>query len=211
MFWLVYNGIILLLIEGTATNMKKLENMSLGELWQLFPIILRAHNPAYKAWYDEEERQLLKLLQSHQIQRINHIGSTAVEGLIAKPIIDLLLELPQDYDMTTVEQRLADNGWLCMQRDDSQRTLDLNKGYTPDGFAEKVFHLHIKPLGDWDELYFRDYLRDHPPVAREYETLKQGLLIQFEHDRDAYTQAKSAFIIECIARARQEYGLRYAP
>lgn len=211
MFWLVYNGIILLLIEETATNMKKLENMSLGELCQLFPIILRAHNPAYKAWYDEEERQLLKLLQSHQIQRINHIGSTAVEGLIAKPIVDLLLELPQDYDMTTVEQRLADNGWLCMQRDDGQRTLDLNKGYTPDGFAEKVFHLHIKPLGDWDELYFRDYLRDHPSVAREYEALKQGLLIQFEHDRDAYTQAKSAFILECTARARQEYGLRYAP
>jgi GrpB-like predicted nucleotidyltransferase (UPF0157 family) len=98
-----------------------------------------------------------------------------------------------------------------MTRDDAQRTLDLNKGYTPAGFAEKVFHLHIKPSGDWDELYFRDYLRVHPEIAREYEVLKLSLKAQFEHNRDAYTQAKSDFITRYTQKGRDEFPGRYLP
>jgi GrpB-like predicted nucleotidyltransferase (UPF0157 family) len=82
---------------------------------------------------------------------------------------------------------------------------------TPSGFAEKVYHLHVKPSGDWDELYFRDYLRKHPDVARQYETLKLGLKEQFEHDRDAYTSAKSEFVKEYTQKARKEFGGRYLP
>lgn len=191
--------------------MKELKDMSLEELWQLFPIVLRAHNPQYTAWYGEEKTNLLHILHDYNVCRTNHIGSTAVDGLIAKPIIDILLELPENYDTIAIAHLLQQNGWILMQKDDTQKTVDLNKGYTASGFAEKVFHLHVKPFGDWDELYFRDYLRENPNTARQYEMLKQNLLKQFEHNRDAYTDAKSEFIIEHTKKARLEYGTRYLP
>ncbi|MDL2229081.1 GrpB family protein [Treponema sp. OttesenSCG-928-L16] len=191
--------------------MKNLNDMSLEELWQLFPIMLREYNPHYKTWYEEEKRNLLHILKDHRIYRINHIGSTSVPGLMAKPIVDILLELPGDYDMDAAAALLQNAGWLIMRRDEAQRILDLNKGYTPEGFAEKVFHLHIKTPGDWGELYFRDYLRQYPEAARQYEGLKQNLKEQFEHNRDAYTDAKSGFVAEHTQKARKEFGQRYFP
>ena len=189
--------------------MKILQDMSLKELWQLFPIILRPYNPCYSVWYEEQKTNLVSLLACNTIVRISHIGSTAVLGLKAKPIVDILLELPKSYDVKTVGSVLEANGWLVMASNDAQRALDLNKGYTPEGFAEKVFHLHIKPSGDWGELYFRDYLNSHPDVARKYEALKCALKCQFEHDRDAYTQGKTQFVKKYTALARKEFGHRY--
>lgn len=191
--------------------MKELKDMSLEELWQLFPIILNEHSSDYTLWYDEAERELLHTLCDFEVCRINHIGSTAVKGLIAKPIVDILLELSSDYDMNRIIILLEDVGWLSMNRNDDAKTIDLNKGYTPTGFAEKVYHLHIKPSGDWGELYFRDYLISHPDTARKYEVLKLRLKEQHEHDRDAYTQAKSEFIIEYTHKAREKFSGRYLP
>ena len=183
--------------------------MSLKELWKLFPIILRPYNPYHAVWYEEQKNSLVSLLTGNTIVRISHIGSTAVLGLKAKPIVDILLELPRSYDIETVGSVLEANGWLVMARNNAQKTLDLNKGYTPEGFAEKVFHLHIKPSGDWGELYFRDYLNSYPDVARKYEALKCALKSQFEHNRDAYTQGKMQFVKKYTALARKEFGHRY--
>jgi GrpB-like predicted nucleotidyltransferase (UPF0157 family) len=110
-----------------------------------------------------------------------------------------------------IAQLLQNDDWILMQKEDKQRTLDLGKGYTPNGFAEKVYHLHVKLLGDWNELYFRDYLRQYPNVARQYEALKLGLKERFEHDRDAYTYAKSDFVMEQSQKAKLEFAGRYLP
>ena len=85
----------------------------------------------------------------------------------------------------------------------------LNKGYTPEGFAEKVFYIHIWIIGDNDELYFRDYMNDQPDKAREYESLKKELWKKFEHDRDAYTDSKTSFVRKYTEEAKQLYGDRY--
>ena len=183
--------------------------MSLEELWQLYPIILREYNPNYQSWYAEEKQRLLQILHDYDICRINHIGSTSVAGLIAKPTIDILLELPKGCPVNDIAQLLQNDSWILMQKNDQQGTLDLGKGYMPNGFAEKVYHLHVKPLGDWNELYFRDYLQQYPNVARQYETLKLGLKERFEHNRDAYTYGKSDFIIEQSQKAKLEFGGRY--
>lgn len=191
--------------------MKKLEDMTLEELWELFPIILKEHNRDYLKWYEEEKRNLTELFVDFDIQRINHIGSTSVEGLIAKPIVDILLEFPDGYDMEDASARLQKAGWILMIEDKERHTLDLNKGYTPEGFAEKVYHLHVRAIGDWDELYFRDYLREYLEVAREYEALKLSLKEKYEHDRDAYTDEKSEFVQKYSQKARQEFGSCYLP
>ncbi len=179
--------------------------MSLEELWQLFPIFLTEHRSCWKVWYVEESALLLHSIP--QIQRISHIGSTAVPTLWAKPIIDILLEVPQSSDLDAVQKQIEGCGYLCMSHDCNRRSF--NKGYTEKGFAERVFHLHLRHLGDHDELYFRDYLLQHADVAKEYETLKLQLWKKFEYDRDGYTAAKSDFIETYTAKAKEEYKNRY--
>jgi GrpB-like predicted nucleotidyltransferase (UPF0157 family) len=89
------------------------------------------------------------------------------------------------------------------------KRISLNKGYTKDGFADKVYHIHLRYTGDNDELYFRDYMNEHPTTAKEYESLKLELWKKYEHDRDAYTDAKGDFIRKWTAEAHKVYGDRY--
>lgn len=87
--------------------------------------------------------------------------------------------------------------------------MSFNKGYTEDGFAERVFHLHLRYAGDHDELFFRDYLIEHPEAAREYEKLKLSLWKEYEHNRDAYTDAKTELVKKYTEQAKMIYGNRY--
>ena len=184
-----------------------LEEMSLEELWQLFPIFLREHQDEWKDWYEEERLQLLSFLPEHQIVRLSHIGSTSVKTIWAKPIVDILLEIPKETDMTVMKDLLLQNGYLLMS--ESQGRMSFNKGYTLSGFAERVFHLHLRYEGNHDELYFRDYLQEHPAVAKNYEKLKLSLWKQYEHNRDAYTDSKTDFIMKYTKEAKKLYGKRY--
>ena len=87
--------------------------------------------------------------------------------------------------------------------------MSFNKGYTEQGFAERVFHLHLRYVGDCDELYFRDYLKENPDIAKAYEGLKLGLWKEYEHDRDGYTNAKTEFIQTYTNQAKEKYFNRY--
>ncbi|WP_061597603.1 GrpB family protein [Streptococcus gordonii] len=186
---------------------KSLEDMTLEELWQLFPIFLREHQDEWKDWYEEERLRLLSFLPEHQIVRLSHIGSTSVETIWAKPIVDIMLEIPIETDMAIIRNLLLQNGYLLMS--ESQGRMSFNKGYTPSGFAERVFHLHLRYEGDHDELYFRDYLQEHPAVAKDYEKLKLSLWKQYEYNRDAYTEAKTDFIKNYTDEAKKLYDRRY--
>jgi GrpB-like predicted nucleotidyltransferase (UPF0157 family)/predicted DNA-binding protein (MmcQ/YjbR family) len=182
---------------------KKLTDMTLEELWQLFPIQLVNYNPAWADWYESEKTALLASL-GDMVAQIDHIGSTSVNGLLAKPIVDILLQIAQGSDYDRLKSVLSQNGWLLMsQQNPPSVHSDWNKGYTPNGFAKRVFHLHIRETGDWDEFYFRDYLAAHAEAAREYEALKRSLAIKFRHNRDAYTEAKTSFIQTCTAKGRE--------
>ena len=185
---------------------KALSDMSLEELWELFPIILTEHKEIWNAWYEEEEKRLLTVLPSENIT-ISHVGSTAINNIWAKPIVDILVEIPTSLSMRRVKELLIQNGYQWMS--EQQNRISFNRGYTSDGFAEKVFHLHLRYAGDNDELYFRDYLKDNPILAKQYEQLKRSLWKKFEHDRDGYTSAKTDFIVEQTNKAKKCYGKRY--
>ena len=171
---------------------RELEKMSLEELWQLFPIFLVEHNREWARWYDEEVKAISSLVPEKYITRISHIGSTAIPNIQAKNIVDILLEVPSEKELEPVKNILVENNWLCMSQ--KAKRISLNKGYTKQGFADKVFHLHIRVAGDNDEIYFRDYLIENGDIAKQYEKLKLQLWKEFEHDRDGYTDAKSDFI-----------------
>lgn len=170
----------------------KLEEMRLKELWRLFPIQLAPHQDCWKDWYAEAADALRAQMPEGALAALHHIGSTAVEGIWAKPIVDILAELTADADMEEIANALAARGWRAMSREGER--ISLNKGYGEHGFEPRVFHLHLRRAGDCDEIYFRDLLRASPNIAKEYEELKLTLWKQYEFDRDAYTEAKTAFV-----------------
>lgn len=86
----------------------------------------------------------------------------------------------------------------------SETRMSFNKGYTLAGYADRVFHIHFHRTGDNDEILFRDYLKAHPEVAKQYEILKLSLLPKYKNDRDGYTQAKSEFVRQTIKRALKQ-------
>ena len=184
---------------------KKLSEMSLQELWQLFPIFLTEHQTYWKEWYNEEETALKKTIL--QVERISHIGSTVIGSIWAKPIIDILVEMPKECNLSSIRDLLVENGYIRMNQ--KLDRVSFNKGYTEDGFAERVFHLHLRYVGDNDELYFRDYLIEHPDVASEYEEMKLKLWKKYEHNRDGYTDAKEQFVRKYTEKAKAVYGNKY--
>ncbi len=184
---------------------KPLSEMTNEELWKLFPIILSEHMPVWKERYEAEKELIANAIGSQNIVRMNHYGSTSVPGLIAKPTIDILLEIAEDAGLEKLAQTMMSIGYLYSpQPKDPPPCMMFMKGYTPRGFEGQVFHVHVRYGGDWDELYFRDYLIRHPEAAYEYGEQKKQLMKKFEFDRDGYTAAKGDFIRRITALARQE-------
>lgn len=188
-------------MEKNKAMSKPLSEMTLQELWELFPIQLTEHKECWKDRYQEEQAFLSSFLSKNV--RLFHIGSTAINGIWAKPIIDMLAEAPL-AEHEAIKELLLGNGYFCMAQ--SENRIDFNKGYTPDGFSERIFHLHLRDFGDHDELYFRDYLNENPETAKEYEKLKLFLWKPYEHDRDGYTEQKTGFVRKVTKLAIMQYG-----
>lgn len=179
-----------------------------GRRTRIYPVILSEYNPAWSEWYTEEKTSLERMIGTESIARISHFGSTSVPGLTAKPTIDILLEIKESADIEKLKAVLPSSEYICLcgaglTMPTPPPHLMFLKGYLPDGFAEKVYHIHVRYSGDWDELYFRDYLIAHPETAAEYAKLKVKLHMDFKHDRDGYTKAKTAFILEVTQKARK--------
>lgn len=186
---------------------KKLNDLALEELWELFPIELTPHKINWEKWFNEERDFLINSLDRDSCKYISHIGSTAISAIWAKPIVDILIEISDDTSIKDIAKKLESIGYLCMSESMSQ--ISLNKGYTINGFSEKVFHVHLRHMGDNDELYFRDYLNEHLDIAKDYQELKLKLWKKYEHNRDTYTDQKSDFIKKYTSLAIKQYFQRY--
>jgi GrpB-like predicted nucleotidyltransferase (UPF0157 family) len=186
---------------------KSLFGLSDEALWKLFPVILSESRDEWRRLYLQEKISLENVIGKERIARINHYGSTSVPGLLAKPTIDILLELKSTTDLTHIVSRVASIEFVCVKFiANPDPNIVLLKGYTPSGFKGQTFHVHLRRLHDWDELYFRDYLMAHPETAAEYGKLKMQLKQEHEFNRDAYRDAKTAFVKEITQIARQEFG-----
>ena len=189
---------------------KPFNDMTNEELWELFPIVLSVHNPIWVKNYLTEKPVLEKAVGIQNIVRMNHIGSTAIPSLIAKPTIDILLEIKDDTDNKRLISNMQSVGYIYSEQPSNPAPhMMFMKGYTPQGFKGQAFHVHVRYSGDWDELYFRDYLLAHPEIADEYGKLKLELKKEYEHDRDGYTHAKTDFIKRITKLARSDIQIRF--
>ncbi|WP_277821076.1 GrpB family protein [Muribaculum caecicola] len=92
------------------------------------------------------------------------------------------------------------NGYVCMS--ESHTRISFNKGYTLAGYADKVFHVHVRRTGDNDEILFLDDLIAHPESAKDYETLKLPLLPEYKDNRNRYPEAKTEFVKKIVGFAK---------
>lgn len=140
--------------------------------------------------------------------RIDHIGSTSIPGLAAKPIIDIQISVAEFDPMNSYQTPLGRLGFQYRDRNP-----ELTKRYFKEtiGTHERT-HIHVRRAGSFSEqfaLLFRDFMRCHPEAASEYSTHKRRLAQQFGDDRLGYTEAKTEFIWETMRRAdrwAQEVG-----
>jgi len=91
---------------------KELSEMTLEELWELFPIFLVAHDDRWSDYYSEIEKALTRLLVDQPVVRISHIGSTAIQGIWAKNIVDVMVEISEKADMEKMARALEQNGFI---------------------------------------------------------------------------------------------------
>jgi GrpB-like predicted nucleotidyltransferase (UPF0157 family) len=163
--------------------------------------------------FRQEKEHLQSCLPGELVRRIEHFGSTAVPGLAAKPIVDMLVEVT---DLQATRERIApllesqgyDYFWRPTHGDDGPPFYawfikrDPNTGI-------RTHHIHMVEADfaeHWDRLLFRDYLIEHPEVAREYEGLKRQIAAASPRDRIAYTQGKTEFIRVVTEGAKQCFG-----
>jgi len=179
--------------------------MSNEELWTLFPIILSEHRLIWKENYLTEKIVIEQAVGIRNIVRINHYGSTSVPNLLAKPSIDILLEVKNNTNIEKLILNMQSVGYIYSEQlNNPEPCMMFMKGYTAQGLKGQAFHAHVRYSGHWDELYFRDYLLSHPEIADKYGKLKSELQKKYEHDRDGYTDAKTDFIKQVTKLARTE-------
>ena len=175
---------------------------------QKYPIVFVAYDPDWPARFEAEAARLRGALGAYLPLRIEHFGSTAVPGLGAKPIIDVLLEVPSlDAAREPIAAALATVGYLADERKGPPPYMCYYRGYGADGYELGVqrVHCHAAPLDHvaWERLRFRDWLRAHPKDAAAYEALKRRLAALHPNDREAYTDAKADFVADVMARSAE--------
>jgi GrpB-like predicted nucleotidyltransferase (UPF0157 family)/ribosomal protein S18 acetylase RimI-like enzyme len=159
---------------------------------------LVAYDPRWPEMFCAEAERLRTLLGPGLVLRIEHIGSTAVAGLRAKPVIDIpSFELARQ----SILPRLRDDGWEYLWRED--RPPGHMMFVRRNAAGVRTNHLHIAPAGHpmWDRLAFRDYLRSNLDEARRYEQLKRRLASEHAGDREAYTEGKGEYVRRITALA----------
>lgn len=188
-----------------------LENLNDEELGKLFPIEIVSYNPEWPRVYEKESKLLRNTLGNDIVLRIEHFGSTAVEGLSAKPIIDILIEIPPFTEKLKEEVVLkmkAIEYNFIWRTDEKIPYMNFVKGYTLSGYSGNVFHVHMAdkshPL--WDRIYFRDYLRQNKGLASEYEKLKVVLAKKYRNDRASYTRGKKEFVNRVTQMAKSKFS-----
>jgi len=165
------------------------------------PVHVVPYDPIWPRRFAEERALLAEVLAPWLAGPIEHVGSTAVPGLAAKPVIDIMAGVASLEASRPAIEALARHGWCYFP----YRTESMHWFCKPSPMA-RTHHLHLVPFGValWVErLAFRDHLRTHPAVALEYAALKRELAERYRLDREAYTEAKGPFVARVVASAME--------
>jgi len=184
---------------GVSRGVRKIWQTRLVTQCDDAPVEIVAADPGWVQRFGEEKIALLEVLTPWLAGPIEHIGSTAVPGLAAKPVIDIMAAV-ESLDASRPAIAVVEALGYCYA---PYRT-DREHWFCKPSFRERTHHLHLVPADSttWIEaIVFREVLRSEPAVAVEYEALKRRLAAEFRHDREAYTQGKGPFVTRIVKRA----------
>ncbi len=167
------------------------------------------YDPRWPALFAEEAQRLRARLPAGSIGRIEHFGSTAVPGLAAKPIVDMLVEVRSLAEVAeTIAPILQAAGYEFFWRARERGLPGIGYAWfiRRDADGVRTHHIHFLEPGssEWERLRFRDYLRAHPEEAAAYGALKRRIAAAHPDDRRAYARAKTGFVARAMRRARAE-------
>ncbi|MFI5262971.1 MAG: GrpB family protein [Candidatus Kapaibacterium sp.] len=157
-------------------------------------IIIKEYDPKWPAIYDSERNQIMEAI-GHYVADIQHIGSTAVPGLAAKPVIDILVGLRRLLDAQ--DCILPIEGMEYEYVPEFEEEFPERRYFRKSVNGKRTHQIHMVEIGTdfWKRhLLFRDHLREHPKTAEEYGLLKRALAVTFANDREGYTNSKTPFI-----------------
>jgi len=177
--------------------------MTKEELGKLYPIELSEYTTNWKQLYEQEIKDLQMILGGDLALGFEHIGSTAIPGMLAKPTIDILVDIPEDTKPSEIIDKMPED-YIRMQEVTSY--MMFVKGYTPTGLANESFHIHLGPKSRhflWDRVFFRDYMIMNPDERKEYIFLKIELQEKFKYDREGYTHGKGEYIKRITKKAKE--------
>lgn len=165
-------------------------------------ITIEPYNPRWADEFTCEQKAIRESVDASIILVIEHFGSTAIPGLPAKPIIDILIGASREH-WSTIIDALKGMQYVHWQDNPNPDRVFLVKGMPPFG-VRRTHHIHICEIGSplWERLLFRDYLRNNVQDRQAYAELKEQLAAEFPDDRDAYTNAKGKLVAEIMERAR---------
>ncbi|MBY0545527.1 MAG: GNAT family N-acetyltransferase [Gammaproteobacteria bacterium] len=173
------------------------------EIYKNDMIELVPYNPTWPEMAESEIRMLSELLPKGHVLDIQHVGSTAILNMQAKPIIDIQVAVDSlELIKPIAIEHLEKQGYVYWHDNPDLERMFFVKGMLPFG-EKRTHHVHIveSTSRHWDgKLRFRDYLRSHSAVANDYCALKIALAKQYPHDREAYTTAKTEFINEVLKK-----------
>jgi GrpB-like predicted nucleotidyltransferase (UPF0157 family) len=159
------------------------------------------YNPEWPRLYAVEKARILAAI-GPWVSGIEHVGSAAIPGLAAKPILDILVGLRNLADAFPCIPRMEGLGYEYVP--EYEKELPMRRYFRKGPPENRTHHVHMVENGSdfWvAHLRFRDFLRDHPEDARRYEALKRDLVARFENERDAYTASKAEFIKSIVGKA----------
>ena len=158
------------------------------------------YDPAWSASYENEAALVLACLD-HAPLRIAHMGSTAVPGLAAKPVIDIIVLVGDLDEVRPSILRLEDTGYSYWRDNPDKTKLFLVKGLPPA--PTRTHHLHVyTDAKEFDRrIRFRDALRERASLRADYAGLKHMLAERFACDREAYTAGKAEFIARAVGES----------
>lgn len=166
------------------------------------------YDPRWPALFEQEAERLRAALDPSLIVGLEHFGSTAIPNLSAKPIIDILIAVRSLADArASFVEALQELDYVYWAENPKQDRMFFVKGMPPFG-SGRTHHVHVTELDGemWRRLAFRDYLRAHPAEARRYAQLKRRLASEHPADREAYTDAKAAYIEKVMRKAVRRMG-----
>jgi len=158
--------------------------------------------PDWPQEFEKEKNNLQKILEGYALA-IEHVGSTSVPGLSAKPILDIAVAVSDRETLHKLIPILADAGYDVLDSIEKCGEVLARRG-NPECRTHYI-HVEIKGSAYWNNhILFRDYLLKHPEIVQQYETLKKDMALKFKEDRKKYTAAKNEFIQNILDLAKKE-------